>query len=101
MIDETDVGIVLELVDCAASRRVSGVYANELAQDSPARAHAMLTRTMGGYVVSVRAPLSKRQGADTLCLQFETGGGRSAAAGINLLPERDLTKFITAFRAAF
>ncbi|OYW81954.1 MAG: hypothetical protein B7Z22_14920, partial [Hyphomonas sp. 32-62-5] len=37
------------------------------------------------YVVSVRAPLSNKAGADILCSQFATGGGRKAAAGINHL----------------
>jgi len=100
-IDKTSAGLVLELPDCAASRRVSGVYGNLLAQEHTDRAHAILTRNQDSYVVSVRAPLSRRQGADTLCLQFPTGGGRAAAAGINALPESDIDTFVTAFRAAF
>jgi len=55
----------------------------------------------GGFLVSIRAPLSNRSGADKLAMEFETGGGRSAAAGINHLPDTDLERFITAFRAAF
>lgn len=101
IIDQTDKGLVIELPDAASSRRVSGVYGNALAQDFPKRAHAVMTRKDGGYVVSVRAPLTNRSGADTLCLQFETGGGRSAAAGINHLPDADLSTFVTAFRSAF
>lgn len=101
VIDETAAGLILELPDTASSRRVSGVYGNALAQDHPNRAHAILTRKDGGYVVSVRAPLSNRTGADTLCLQFETGGGRAAAAGINHLPDADVDKFTKAFRTAF
>ncbi|MGD9298936.1 MAG: acetyltransferase [Thiohalocapsa sp.] len=84
------------------ARRVGGVYANALAQREPERAHAMLTaRADGGYLVSVRAPLTTREGADALCRQFESGGGRRAAAGINALPEAALDKFIAAFVAAF
>lgn len=84
------------------ARRVSGVYANALAQAEPERAHAMLTGLPdGGYLVSVRAPLSTRDGADALCRQFETGGGRKAAAGINRLPEAELDAFIAAFVAGF
>jgi len=49
----------------------------------------------------VRAPLSNRTGADKVCLQFETGGGRAAAAGINALAERDVDRFIDAFIGAF
>lgn len=101
VIDETDKGLVLALPDAASSRRVSGVYGNLLAQEYPNRAHAILTNKSGGYVVSVRAPISNRTGADTLVLQFETGGGRSAAAGINHLPDSDLDRFIKAFQTAF
>lgn len=71
----------------AWARRVGGVFANDLAQASPDRAHAMLTHLPeGGFVVSVRAPFNNKNGADELCRQFETGGGRKAAAGINHLP---------------
>lgn len=89
------------LPDAAGSRRVSGMFGNQLAQDNPERAHAILTKQTGGFLVSIRAPISKREGADKLALQFETGGGRAAAAGINHLPERDLDRFIEAFRRAF
>ncbi len=101
VVEETDRGLVLELSDCAASRRVSGVYGNKLAQDNPSRAHAILTRSQGSYVVSVRAPLSARSGADELCLKFPTGGGRAAAAGINALPFDQLEEFIDAFNLQF
>lgn len=84
------------------ARRVGGVFANQLAQQNPDRAHAMLTRSGGdSYVVSVRAPLNNKTGADDLCRQFATGGGRKAAAGINCLPAADFEKFKTAFLAAF
>jgi len=99
--DRTDKGVVITLPDAAGSRRISGVFGNQLAQDHPARAHAILTEQKGGFLVSIRAPISKREGADTLALQFETGGGRSAAAGINHLQESDLGHFIEAFRDAF
>ena len=84
------------------ARRVSGVYANDLAQAAPERAHAMLTRLPdGGFVVSVRAPIASGQGADDLCRRFATGGGRKAAAGINRLPESEFDGFVAAFVAAF
>jgi len=86
----------------AWARRVGGVYANELAQSEPGRAHAMLTRRDdGGFVVSVRAPVSRPQGADELCRQFPTGGGRKAAAGINELADDALDAFTQAFLKAF
>jgi len=47
----------------------------------PDRAHAILTEQDGGFLVSIRAPISEREGADKLALQFDTGGGRAAAAG--------------------
>ncbi len=80
------------------ARRISGVFGNQLAVESPAQAHAVLTaKPDGGYVVSVRAPMVAKSGADTLCSQFETGGGRKGAAGINHLPETELGRFNAAF----
>ena len=101
ILDQTEKGHIITLPDSAGSRRISGVYGNQLAQDNPKRAHAILTAQQGGYLVSIRAPLNNRTGADTLALQFDTGGGRSAAAGINHLPDADVDSFIKAFRAAF
>ena len=90
------------LPDSAASRRVSGTYGNALAAAHPERAHAILTQaSTGGYVVSVRAPKVQPEGADQLCLGFETGGGRAGAAGINHLPHADLDRFLSAFRDAY
>ena len=93
---------VFILPQAAWARRVSGVYGNSLANATPSRAHAVLThKREGGFLVSVRAPLNDKRDADTLCRQFETGGGRSAAAGINLLPEADLGRFIEALEATY
>lgn len=84
------------------ARRISGVFGNRLAVESPAQAHAVLTaKPDGGYVVSVRAPLAAKSGADELCSQFDTGGGRKGAAGINHLPESELGRFIATFFAVF
>lgn len=84
------------------ARRVSGVFANDLAQQAPGQAHAILTRLpAGGFLVSVRAPLARPDGADALCRRFPTGGGRRAAAGINDLPAADLDVFVAAFLASF
>jgi hypothetical protein len=91
------------LLPCAAwARRISGVFGNELANRYPNRAHAVLTlnQSKQDYLVSVRAPLDDRTGADEVCSQFATGGGRKAAAGVNALPltEFDLfTKALTDF----
>ncbi|MEW5755896.1 MAG: DHH family phosphoesterase [Pseudomonadota bacterium] len=90
------------LPDQPWARRVSGVFANLLAAQFPRRAHALLTeKSGGGYLVSVRAPEVDKQGADRLCLQFATGGGRKAAAGINHLPEDRLDDFVAALRQTF
>lgn len=90
------------LPDASWARRVSGVFANRLANSHPERAHAILTiNRHGDYTVSVRAPISNRQGADTLCMMFSTGGGRKAAAGINRLPVSDLERFLDKFSSCF
>ncbi|MGB5283549.1 MAG: DHH family phosphoesterase [Polyangiales bacterium] len=99
---ETDKTAVVILPDEPWARRVSGVYSNELANGSPARAHAVLTeRADQTYLVSVRAPLDRKQGADALCRQFPTGGGRAAAAGINALPADQLVAFMDALAASY
>ncbi len=86
----------------AWSRRVSGILGNRLAQQHPERAHAVLTtRPHGGFVVSVRAPVANPGGADVLCRQFESGGGRAGAAGIDRLPASELDRFTRAFAAAY
>jgi len=84
------------------ARRVSGVYSNDLANADPDRGHAVLTvRANGCYLVSVRAPLNNKTGADELCMKFPTGGGRKAAAGINDLPADMLQEFIDTFAAFY
>lgn len=94
--------VVLILPDAAWARRVSGVLGNELANNSPDKAHAILTKICSdGFMVSVRAPLTNRTGADELCAQFETGGGRKAAAGINNLPANQLNHFISLFKQQY
>jgi hypothetical protein len=92
---------VYMLPDAAWSRRVNGIFSNRLAQAHPQRAHAVLVRKVSGYSVSVRASTARPHGADELCLKFDSGGGRKAAAGINLLPESGLKHFIDAFQAQF
>jgi len=101
LIEEAVAAVIVFPTD-AFARRVSGVYANQLAQQNPDRAHALLsTLPDGGYLVSVRAPMNNKTGADELVRQFETGGGRKAAAGINLLPESDLDRFCDALRKQY
>ncbi|MDP2110673.1 MAG: acetyltransferase [Thiobacillus sp.] len=84
------------------ARRISGVFGNQLAVESPTQAHAVLTaKPEGGYLVSVRSPLAARSGADELCSQFDSGGGRRGAAGINHLPESGLGRFVALFFKTF
>jgi len=92
-------GSVLVLPDEPWSRRALGSVANELANAEPHRAHAVLRRhPLGGFMVSVRAPLQAARGAHALCRGFG-GGGRARAAGIDALPATDLDDFVAAFSA--
>ncbi|HBN6204555.1 acetyltransferase [Vibrio parahaemolyticus] len=94
---ESDTLKLFDLPNTAASRRISGVYGNWLANQNPDSAHAVLTENADGtYTVSLRAPLNNKQGAVAVCGQFPTGGGREAAAGINALRKEDVNAFIDA-----
>jgi len=85
----------------AWSKRVVGVFGNHLARSHPDKGYALLIPmadvSKPSYRVSVRAPLNNKQGADEICRQFDTGGGRKAAAGINKLENKDLNRFIDVF----
>ena len=94
----TDSAAVYMLPDAAWARRVNGLFGNRLAQAHPRRAHAILVAKGAGFVVSVRASAERPRGAGALCEQFESGGGREAAGGINYLPRDDLERFIAAFQ---
>lgn len=78
---ESDTLKLFELPNTAASRRISGVYGNWLANQNPDSAHAVLTENADGtYTVSLRAPLNNKQGAVAVCGQFPTGGGRESVS---------------------
>lgn len=80
-------GRIFQLPGESWARRVAGVFGNALARRQPEKAHALLVPNSDGTIrISVRAPLTNRTGADTLCRRFPSGGGRAAAAGINNLP---------------
>lgn len=87
---------VFLLPNAAWARRISGDFGNQLANQNPDKAFAVLTlnENQTDYTVSVRAPLNRREGADEVCNQFATGGGRRAAAGINALPIGLVDKFV-------
>jgi hypothetical protein len=90
------------LPDDAWTRRVRGVFANELANRFRDLAHAVMTRNReGGYTVSVRSPLTLQTGADAICRKFPSGGGRLGAAGINHLPRDQLPAFVRELDRAF
>lgn len=86
----------------AWSRRVAGVFSNEKARERPELAHALVVDTGNAtFMISVRAPLVRKCGADTLCRAFPTGGGRAGAAGVNALPADLLGEFMKQFFATF
>jgi len=98
----TTAGRIYEFPPESWARRVSGVFSNLKAQEKPELAHGLLTRNPDdSYRVNIRAPLDNRQGADTLCRSFVTGGGRAAAAGINSLPRNQLEYFFKKFDEIF
>ncbi len=99
---ESETVKVFLLPDEDFSHRVSGVYGNLLANQSPSLAHIVLTQVDSEtYTVSLRAPLENKQGAGNLCGQFETGGGREAAGGINKLPRTQLDRLISVVESGY
>lgn len=99
---ENEVGRVYELPAERWAKRVVGVFSNEKAREREELAHSLLIANRDGtYRVSVRAPLTKKSGADLLCCAFPTGGGRAAAAGINNLPAAMLDSFLRQFTEVF
>lgn len=84
------------------ARRVAGVFSNLRARERKDAAHALIVENDDTTLrISVRAPLNNRKNADTLCLAFPTGGGRTAAAGINKLPAEMLDDFLDRFHSTF
>src|SRR5712691_8785247 len=84
------------------ARRAIGVLTNELVQDRPGAALAILSpKASGGFTVSVRVPAESAVSAAEFCGGFETGGGRKSAGGINYLPEAELDRFTARFEARF
>ena len=78
------------------------MFSNDLVRAYPKRAHAVMTeRDDDSFLVSVRAPFARRTGAEKVCSQFETGGGRSAAAGINRLPADEFGRLVNALAAEY
>ncbi len=99
---ESGAGAVFLLPNESWARRIVGVMGNDLAKQYPDRAHALLVDMGDGHHrVSVRAPYNTKSGADDLCRQFPSGGGRKAAAGINALAAASLDEFVACFDRQF
>ena len=99
---ESAAGAVYLLPNEGWARRTVGVMGNDLAKQFPDRAHALLVDMGDGHQrVSVRAPYNRKDGADELCRQFPSGGGRKAAAGINALAQDSRAQFIDKFNIQF
>ncbi|MDO9169044.1 MAG: DHH family phosphoesterase [Methylobacter sp.] len=100
---QSDAVAVFILPDTLWARRVNGAFGNDLANLNPSKAHAVITYNQNNsYQVGVRAPACyknqpNKAGADELCANFPSGGGRKAAAGINHLPSDQLNVFIQKF----
>lgn len=101
-------GSVLLLPAAPWSRRIVGHLANQLANQEPQRAHALLLPLQENapagkdgtlWRVSVRAPRNAPGGAGELCSRFG-GSGRAGAGGIDRLPQGALEDFVRAFAAA-
>ncbi len=89
----TEYSALYQLPDAPFARRVSGAFANRLAEAHPQRAHAVLTpQADGTLTVSIRAPLARLRGADVVASDFAGGGGRAGAAGINALSADELPR---------
>jgi hypothetical protein len=92
----------LLLPDEPWARRAIGVLANEWTRARPESAIAILSpRGRGGFVVSVRIPAGRAVSADEFCREFEGGGGRKLAAGIDCLRDADVDDFIERFEARY
>lgn len=97
-----DQGAIYILPDAGWARRISGMFANQLAARCGSASFAVLTTNAdGSYVASVRSGAPQARAANGLCEQFPSGGGRRTAAGINRLPPAELESFISTFSSYF
>ena len=103
-IDISNAGQILSLPASPASNRISGLFANALVDEDPDTAFAILTHReseLGGYRVSLRAPIARKtQAADAFAKAYG-GGGRAESAGIDHIKESEMDDFIAAFQIAF
>jgi len=59
----------------------------------------LVERKDGTFLVGARAPISKPQGSEKLCIKFS--GGSRAAAGINNFSPEEVDRFFDAFDLQF
>jgi hypothetical protein len=86
----------------AWSRRVSGEMANHLIRSWPDKSHAVIVpNTPSCYMVGLRVSENSSLRADEFCRQFDSGGGRATAGGINHLPRQRLDDFFQIFQKSF
>lgn len=98
----TPTAAVYRLPDTAWARRVIGIWANELSQRYPERAHLLICPDgEGSFSVSVRTARTRPRGAAAFCRRYPEGGGREAAGGINRLPEAAIAGLIADFERTF
>ncbi len=84
------------------ARRIQGIFSNLKAREEPDIAHALIVENDDlSLRISLRAPLTDKRDADTICKLFPTGGGRAAAAGINNLPASMLNDFLIQLNAVY
>src|SRR5690606_2694939 len=78
VLNESATSLIVSLPEEAWARRVSGVLGNELANRHPDKACAIVTQNSDhSYLVSIRAPLRNRSGADEVARRFPTGDRKS------------------------
>jgi nanoRNase/pAp phosphatase (c-di-AMP/oligoRNAs hydrolase) len=93
---------LIMLPHTAWAKRAVGVFANEWMRANTDSALAILApKRCGNFIVSVRVPSHSAVDASAFCRDFETGGGRKLAAGINHLPHTEVDRFAAAFDACF
>ena len=90
--------VAVFLPEAPWSRRVAGVFANELSLQHTDRTVALLVRKGAGFQVSLRAPEHSAAPIHLLARQFESGNGRARSAGIQFLPDEDLARLFALLR---
>ena len=87
-----DEAVMVFMPEAAWSRRVAGTFANDLSRRHASRTVALLVRSGAGYQVSLRGPEHGGSAMHLLARQFESGNGRARSAGIQFLPEPEVSR---------